>query len=75
METLHDRSVCPHTGRQPWGARAQSEGPLAPVRGAGRGWCVTSRAAALATYGVLLGNRVPLPKEVVLFRDQLEERE
>lgn len=36
---------------------------------------VTSRAAVLATYSVLLGNRVPLPKEVVLFRDQLEERE
>lgn len=64
------RQVSLSAHRRPWGARAQSEGPLAPLRGAGRGRRVTSRAAALATHGVLLGNRVPLPKEAVLFRDQ-----
>lgn len=52
------------------GGAAQSERPLAPLRGAGQGWRVTSRTAALAAYSVLLGGRVPLPKEVVPFRDQ-----
>lgn len=34
---------------------------------------MTSRAAAPAASSILLGNCVPLPTEVVLFRDQLEE--
>lgn len=64
------RPVSLHTGRWPWGERAQRERPLAPLWGAGQGWRVTSRTAALVAYSVLLGGRVPLPKEVVPFRDQ-----